>query len=107
MPSDCSGGMASAFMPLTRSHRLQFSLPQRRHHPPSVVKERPMMEAMERQDRPVMEEERPMMESVTAPAAPHDVLDRHNGLHCRCAPGRSDQGLGVIWYQDSCRQNRH
>jgi hypothetical protein len=60
------------------------------------MKERPMVEAMKREDWPVVKEERPMVESVTAPAAPHNILHRRNGPHCRRAPGRCDQCLGVI-----------
>src|SRR5437867_3904884 len=64
-----------------------------------------MMEAMKREDRPMMEEERPVVESVTAPAAPDNVLDRRNRLCCeRRARGPSDQCLGVIRYQESCRK---
>jgi hypothetical protein len=74
--------------------------------PPPAVKERPMMEAMKREDRPMMEEERPMVESVTSPAAPHNVLDRRNRLCCeRRGPGRSNQCLGVIRYEESCRKD--
>src|SRR5262249_12287612 len=65
---------------------------------PPPVKERPMMKAMEREDRPVVEEDCPVVESVTAPAAPHDVLDRRGRLWGeRRASGRCDQCLGVIW----------
>src|SRR5262249_2219459 len=109
MPSDRCNSMASTFTPLTSlaSFAVRAAAPHPpAPSPPSLVKERPMMEAMEREHPPVMEEERPMMESVTAPAAPHDVLDRRNGLHCRGAPGRSDQRLGMIWHQESCRENR-
>jgi hypothetical protein len=74
--------MASAFTPLILlSSFTLLAAMAAAPSPPAAVKERPMMEAMEREDRPVMEEERPMMESVTAPAAPHDVLDRRNDLH--------------------------
>jgi hypothetical protein len=74
--------------------------------PPPAVKERPMMEAMKREDRPMMQEERPVVESVTSPAAPHNVLDRRNRLCCeRRGPGRSNQCLGVIRYQESCRKD--
>jgi hypothetical protein len=55
-----------------------------------------MVEAMKREDWSVVEEERPMVESVTAPAAPRDILHRPNGLHHRRTPGRCDQCLGVI-----------
>jgi hypothetical protein len=65
-----------------------------------------MMEAMEREDRPVVKEECPVVESVTAPATPHNVLDRRNGLCCqRCVPGRCDQCRGVMRYQESSRKN--
>jgi quercetin dioxygenase-like cupin family protein len=63
-------------------------------------------EAMKREDRPMMEEERPMVESVTSPAAPYNVLDRRNRLCCeRRGPGRSNQCLGVIRYEESCRKD--
>jgi hypothetical protein len=70
------------------------------------VKERPVVEAMKREGRPVVKEECSMMESVTAPAAPHDILDRRKSLHHRRAPRRCDQGLGAVWYQESCCKNR-
>jgi hypothetical protein len=57
-------------------------------------------------ERPMMKEERPVVESVTSPAAPHNVLDRRNRLCCeRRGPGRSNQCLGVIRYQESCRKD--
>jgi len=45
-----------------------------------------MVESMKREDRPTVKEERAVVESVTAPAAPRNILDRRNGLHHRRAP---------------------
>jgi len=44
-----------------------------------------MVESMKREDRPTVKEERAVVESVTAPAAPRNILDRRNGLHHRKA----------------------
>jgi len=60
-----------------------------------------MMEAMERKGRPVVKEECPVVESMTAPATPHNVLDRRSSLCCqRRAPGRCDQCCGVLRQQE-------
>jgi hypothetical protein len=78
-----SEGVAAAFTPLTwlASFAVITAAPASGASPPSAVKERTMMEAMEREDRPVVREDRSMVESVTAPATPSNTLDRRDRLH--------------------------